>query len=62
MRPENNPVQKYLTREECQELIRVSPATMYRRLRSGEIEHYKIGGKYLIPLNSVKDYLEKNRD
>ena len=53
---------KLLTFEECREMLRIGATTLYGLLRAGEIEHYKTGGRYLIPVAAVMNYLDRNRD
>lgn len=51
-----------LTFQECKDMLRVGATTLYGLLQAGEIEHYKTGGRYLIPIKAVYDYLNRHRD
>ena len=46
--------------KEMQEMLRISRPTAYRLLESEEIFHRKIGKKYIIPKQSVIEYLAKD--
>jgi len=45
---------RFLSPAEVADTLRVSTATVYRRLRAGEIKHVRIGSQYRIPRQEVE--------
>jgi len=41
------------------DMLSISKNSAYRLLKSGQIEHIKMGRKYLIPKNSVARYISE---
>ena len=54
---ERNEEQLLSVEEVCQRLL-VSPGTVYKLLRSGEIKGFRVGS-WKIPVKSVNDYIRK---
>ena len=46
-----------LTVYDLMEILSIGKSVAYRLLRSGEIEHFRIGDMYRIPKRAVVDYL-----
>lgn len=46
--------------EEAAEYMKVSKATIYKRLNSGEIEFLEIGTRKIIPRKVIDEYIEQN--
>ena len=42
-------------------MLGVSMSTLYREVRSGNIEHIKVGSRILVPHEAVKSLLEQVR-
>ena len=45
---------RFLSPSEVATTLRVSTATVYRRLKAGELRHVRIGSQYRIPAAEVK--------
>ena len=46
-----------LTVSDLQEILNVSPTTVYKLLQTGDIRSIRIGHKYRIPKRNLIDYL-----
>jgi excisionase family DNA binding protein len=49
-----------LTAEEVAKMLRVKPLTIYRRLKEGKIQGWKIEGLWRIPRSELMIYLRKS--
>lgn len=47
-----------LTVKEVQELLHVGRSTAYKLVQSGDIQTVRVGTKYLVPKQSVLEYLK----
>lgn len=47
-----------LTVKEVQELLGIGKNSVYDLIKNGYLKHKKVGGKYLIPKSSVKNFIE----
>jgi excisionase family DNA binding protein len=52
---------KLLRPEDCCEWLSLPRTTIFRLIRSGEIESLKIGKRRLIPSDAITDYIERAR-
>lgn len=50
-----------LTVAEACDVLQIGKNSLYKLLQSGEIQHIKVGRKYLIPKVYLLDFIEKNR-
>lgn len=48
-----------LTREEVMELLKIGRSTFYKLIRTGELKGFKEGNRYKVPVNSIRDYVDK---
>ncbi len=53
--------ERYLTLPEVAERLKVSRRTIYRWIKSGELNAYQFGREYRITESALKDYLEAHR-
>lgn len=52
--------QKFLTRKEVAEILRLTPKSVENKSLSGEIGYVKIGRRVLYSQNEIKAYVAKN--
>lgn len=52
---------KVLTVGEFMEYLAIGKTTAYKLLASGRIKTFKIGSKHKIPVESIEEYVEKER-
>jgi len=52
---------RFLSPAEVADTLRVSTATVYRRLKAGELPHVRIGSQYRIPAAAVEASLTPNQ-
>lgn len=52
-----NNIPDILTTKECQKLLKIGKNTMLRYLHTGEIDGFKLGGRWRIYKYSVIDFL-----
>ncbi len=45
--------------EELSRIWRVSKSSIYRRIREGELDYFKLGGVLLVSSSQALDYLER---
>jgi excisionase family DNA binding protein len=50
-----------LTLEELMDYLAIGRTTAYRLVKSGKLKSFRIGRKHKIPMQSVKEYVEKER-
>ena len=55
---EINPV---LTTDEVMEILRTGRKTTYTLIETGQIKAFKVGGKWKIPVVSVEEFIEAQR-
>ena len=48
-----------LTREDVMEMLKIGRSTFYRLLQTGDLKDFKEGNKYKVPMNSVREYIDK---
>ena len=53
--------ERLYTPQEIAEYLRVDPGTVYRWLRSGELEAIKFSREYRITESQLKNFLEEHR-
>ena len=53
--------ERYLTLPEVAERLKVSRRTIYRWIKSGDLNAYQFGREYRITESALKDYLEAHR-
>ena len=51
----------YLTLPEVAEQLKVSRRTVYRWIKSGDLDAYQFGREYRITESALKDFLEAHR-
>ncbi len=51
----------YFTVEEVAERLKVSHMTVYRWIKAGKLDAYKIGGEFRITERDIERFLEANR-
>jgi excisionase family DNA binding protein len=51
----------FLTIQEVSEWLRVKPSTLYAKVESGDIPHYKVGRLVRFKREDVDDWMEKHR-
>ncbi len=51
----------YFTVEEVAERLKVSHMTVYRWIKAGKLDAYKIGGEFRITERDIERFLETNR-
>ena len=49
---------KYYTLNEAAELLHLNPITLSEEIKTGELEAFKTGRKYLISEEQIKQFLE----
>lgn len=52
---------QYLTPAEVAEQLRISPITAIRLCRAGDLPAVKIGGRWRIPADDLRDHLDTKR-
>lgn len=60
MEGKNDIQRKTLTRFDAAEYLGVSVLTIDRKLRDGDIDHYRIGRRVVFDENQLDRFLEKN--
>lgn len=50
---------KFYTVDEVAEMLKVSPITIYRHIKEGKIEVYKVGRLFRISATSLQKYLNR---
>jgi len=45
--------------EELSRIWRVSKSSIYRRIKDGELQYFKLGGVVLVSMSQALDYLER---
>ena len=50
---------KILTREEVMEILKIGRSTFYKLLQTGELKEFKERNRYKVPVQSIKEYIEK---
>jgi len=50
---------KFYTVDELAEMLKVNPMTIYRHIKEGRIEVYKVGRLFRISENALQKYLSK---
>ena len=53
--------ERYLTLPEVAEQLKVSRRTVYRWIKSGDLDAYQFGREYRITESALKDFLEAHR-
>lgn len=53
--------ERYLTLPEVAERLKVSRRTIYRWIKSGDLNAYQFGREYRITESALKDFLEAHR-
>jgi excisionase family DNA binding protein len=53
--------ERYLTLPEVAERLKVSRRTVYRWIKSGDLDAYQFGREYRITERDLKDFLEAHR-
>ena len=53
--------ERYLTLPEVAERLKVSRRTIYRWIKSGDLDAYQFGREYRITESALKDFLEAHR-
>lgn len=56
----NNDYTELLTIDELCELLKISPTAAYRLVSSGEINCFRIGRVWRIPLEFVNEYIKEH--
>ena len=52
---------KYYTLNQASELLHLNPITVTDKIKTGELEAFRTGRKYLISEEQIKQFLEKNK-
>lgn len=50
---------EWMTRREVAEMMRVSPMTITREIRRGNLKAVMVGGQYRVPESSIRDYVQR---
>lgn len=50
---------EFLLVQETAELMRMDPSTLYRHLRADRFPAVKVGGRYLVPLEAVRQIVQE---
>lgn len=58
---EGNMLKKFLTVKEFAAILGFDPQWVRRRVKDGEIPAYKLGRKYMIERDEVKNYLKEQK-
>lgn len=48
-----------LTVDEITEILKIGKSGVYSLLKEGEIEHKKLGTRYLVPRKSIERFIER---
>ena len=48
-----------LSVKQVRQILGVSPMQVYRLLHEGEIRHYRVGNRFVIPVTAVREYLAR---
>lgn len=57
-KPEPEPEPEYLTVPEAAKLMRVTPGTVRKLVRKGQIECARVGNRMIFPKKKIKAYLD----